>query len=444
MLLLKLAWRSLWRNRRRTIITITAITLALTMAIFFIAFAEGVYAKMIDDAVRMQAGHLTVEHPEYRAAPAIDLTVEASAGLRRRIEALPGVEATKALVVGQGVARAGQGTSGVAVLGVEPEAERRSSPLARKLVAGSYFDRSDAAEVVLGLELARRLGLGSRRQAQKIVDFWWPSLSGFRRQRADWVEDLRPYLAPGRKLVIASNNADGELVEELARVRGVFSTGAVEVDGYLVQLPIDFARRLYGLAPGAANQLGVILGRADDLERIRLRVQKMVGRTSRVWTWKQVLPDLAAYIEVDGGSNMIFQGILFVLVLFVIFNTILMSVLERRREWAVLLAIGTTPGRLRGQIALESALLGLLGCLFGEALGGWLAHLLELHGLDLRTFYPNGLSVSGIAMDPIIHADLTWQLLVVCGLVVFLSTMLVSLYPMGQLRRIRLADVLRG
>ncbi|RME24774.1 MAG: ABC transporter permease [Deltaproteobacteria bacterium] len=444
MLLLKLAWRSLWRNRRRTIITVVAISLALALAIFFIAFGEGVYAKMIDDAVRMQAGHVTVEHPDYRAAPSVDLTVDASPELRKRIERLPGVESTKALIVGQGVARAGQGVSGIVVLGVEPEVERRTSPLARKLVAGNYLEGSDGARVVLGLELARRLGLGSRKKAEKLVGQWWPWLGTLGRDRQEWIDELRPYLSIGRKLVIATNNARGELVEELVRVQGVFATGAPEIDGYIVQVPIGFARRLYGLGEGKANQLGVVLRSTDGLERVRREVQEVVGSSAKVWTWKQVLPDLAAYIEVDGGSNMIFQGIFFVLVLFVIFNTILMSVLERRREWAVLMAIGTTPGRLKGQIALESAILGLLGCLFGEAIGGWLAWWMERDGLDLRAFYPQGFNVSGIAIEPIVYADLTWQLMVVCGAIVFLSTMLVSLYPMGQLRRLRLADILRG
>ena len=108
-MIVRLAWRSIWRYRRRTIITVVSIGLGLTFAIFFLTMAEGIYAKMVDDVVRMQAGHITIENKEYREAPSIDLWVEDSETIRPRIEELPAVERTKLLIFGQGVARSGSG-----------------------------------------------------------------------------------------------------------------------------------------------------------------------------------------------------------------------------------------------------------------------------------------------------------------------------------------------
>jgi ABC-type lipoprotein release transport system permease subunit len=132
----RLAWRSLWRHRRRTIITVVSIGFGLALFVFSVSLADGMYARLIEDAVRMQAGHVTVEDVASRDAPAVDRRVRGVAALAARIEALPGVETTKRLVLGQGVARSGTGAAGVAVMGVEPDAEARTSPLARRLIAG--------------------------------------------------------------------------------------------------------------------------------------------------------------------------------------------------------------------------------------------------------------------------------------------------------------------
>ncbi len=445
--LLKLAWRSIWRSKRRTIITIVSISFSLALAVFFVAFADGIYAKLIDDAVRMQAGHLTVEHVEYRDAPAIDLVVDNIEKLRVEIEKLPGVERTKALVMGQGVAKSGLGAIGVVVMGVEPSMETGSSPFARKLTAGAYLTEGDVNKVVVGSQLARRLKLERKKEARRLLTVLEP-LAAFAGLDAEALHQrLKIQLSVGKKMVIASNNVDGEMVEELVRVKGIFETGAVEIDGFFIQLPIDFARKFFGMKPGQATQLGVLVtnpGRRDEvMDRVRAMVGAEQKRKIAVRTWEEVLPDLAAYIKIDGGSNYVFQGILIFLVMFTIFNTILMSVLERRREFAMLLALGTPPGRLKGQIMIETALIGLIGVALGLLIGGLSGYAMQVHGLDLTYLFEEGVSVSGIAFDPVIHALVTPKMLATVGGIVFGATLLLSLYPMGRIKRIPVADVLR-
>ena len=136
-LVTRLAWRSLWRNPRRTLITVASIGLGLAVAVVFIAVCEGVYHQVIQDGVRMQAGHLTLEHPGYREAPAVDLWIDGVAGLRRHLEQMEGVAFTKPLILAQGVARTGAGSVGVMVMGVAPGVEQEVSPLARNLRAES-------------------------------------------------------------------------------------------------------------------------------------------------------------------------------------------------------------------------------------------------------------------------------------------------------------------
>ncbi|MBW1809237.1 MAG: ABC transporter permease [Deltaproteobacteria bacterium] len=441
-----LAWRSIWRNRRRTIITVSSIAFSLALAVFFIAVGDGVYAKLVDDAARMQAGHMTVENVEYRDAPAIDLIVKDLDKLRKEIEAIPDVERTKALVIGQGVAKSGAGAIGVIVAGIEPSSEVGSSPLSKKLIAGKYLEDGDQRKVIVGAELAKRLKLGKKKEATRIAALLRPTVEFFGVNSDPLVEIIRIRLAIGKKLVVSSNNVDGELVEELVRVKGVFKTGAVEIDAYFIQLPIDFARKLYGIGMNQSSQLGVLVKDVADRDEVMETVAQLIKENPEVTCkpWEEVLPDLAAYIQVDKGSNLIFQGIFIFLILFIIFNTVLMSVLERKREFAGLWAVGTPPGRLKGQILFESGLIGLLGVVIGLGIGGVLAYLTQIYGIDMSGLMDESTSVSGFAFDTMLHAKLTSELLLVMGLIVFCATLFISLYPMGRIKRIHVADVLRG
>jgi ABC-type lipoprotein release transport system permease subunit len=445
MQLIKLAWRSIWRNRRRTIITLVSMVLGLVIAIFFIAFAEGVYTKMTDSAVRMLGGHVTLEHPEYRDAPAVDMTVGNLADIRKRIEELPEVERTKVLVLGQGVAKSGGGAVGVAVIGVEPSAEKGSSPMHQKIIAGEYLQDNDKRKVIIGSQLAKQLKLGKLKDGIKAAERVRPWIEYSKIPFEKMVEDARMRLAVGKKMVIATTNINGDMVEELLRVKGIFCVGATEIDGYMIQVPVDTARKIYGMQAGEATQLGVVVTNPDTQAQVLAKVRQMASREKvSVLPWDEVMPDLAAYIEVDGGSNYVFQGILIFLLMFVIFNTLLMSVLERRREFAVLLALGTPANKLRLQIVVETVFIALIGCTLGLLAGFGVTYPLTESGIDISGLYEEGVSVSGYAIEPIVYPWMSWELFAWLGGLVFAATMLLSLYPMRKAAQIEVADLLRG
>ncbi|MES0396167.1 MAG: FtsX-like permease family protein [Syntrophobacteria bacterium] len=405
----RLAWRSIWRNRRRTLITVLSIGFGLACTVFFIAIGEGVYAQLIDQVVRMQAGHITMENPGYRDAPAVDLWVKAPESLRSQIERLPQVERTKLIIMGQGIARSASGDISATLMGIEPSVELDTSPLVRHIVAGRYLNDDDGPWVVIGSELAKRLKL-----------------------------------AVGKKMVLTTNDAAGNLVDELCRVRGIFETGSVEIDGYFIQAPIDFARRLFGLPEESATQLGVVLRIPEAQEFILREARLMVAEQDiAVLPWQEVIPEIASYIKLDKGSNLIFQAILIFLILFTIFNTILMSVLEREREFAVLLALGTKPVQLRLQILMESAYLGLIGCALGLLVGGLAAWAAQVWGIDLRSLLEEGFTISGFAVSAKMHARVTTGLLLGTAGLVFGATLILSLIPMRRATRLSIVDQLR-
>ncbi len=409
MLLIRLAWRSLWRNKRRTLITVSSIGFGLAFAVFFVALGEGMYGQMVDQVVRMQAGHVTLEHRGYEAAPAVDLYIAVSPDLRRKVASVPGVERTKLHVLGQGIAKSATGTVTAALMGVEPELERLTSPLPEHMVQGSFLEQGDGALVVVGSELAGRLDV-----------------------------------EVGKKVVLTTNDAQGDLVEELCRVKGIFRTGSDELDGYFIQMPLDFARRLFRMPEETATRLGVVLGKADAQQRVLTDVRGLdLPPSAVVRPWQEVLPELAAYIRMDRASNWIFQGILVFLILFTILNTLLMSVMERQREFAVLLALGTLPGQIRLQLLIESAFLGLAGCALGACLGSLAAVWVDRAGIDLSVFLEEGITISGFAVSTTLNTRLTPQILATTTAVVFAATVCLSLIPMRRATRVAVAETLR-
>ncbi len=409
LLVLRLAWRSLWRHRRRTLINISSIGLGLTVALVIISLTAGVYHQIIEDGVRMQAGHLTLEHSAYRQAPAVDLFLCDIGPLRRHLEQSPQVSYLKPLILGQGVAKSGRGAVGVMVMGVVPEVEQRVSPLAQRLVTGTYLKEGEGAWVVLGSHLARTLKV-----------------------------------RPGQKVIITTNNAAGELLEELFRVKGVFHTGAAELDGYLLQIPLSQARRLFGLGSDCVTQLGVILTGGEHQAALRRDLEsRSAGKNRAVRGWQEINPDLAAHVRLDRAANWVFQGLLLAIILFTILNTLLMSCMEREKEFAMLLALGTPPALLKVQLLLETVLLGFMGCTLGALLGGGLALALQNWGVDLSTFLARGGSYSGFAVSTHIYARLSPALF--WGILALFqgAVMVLGFWPWRRVSRIQMVELLR-
>jgi len=404
-----LAWRSLWRNRRRTLITLSSIILGLTLVMILVCIGEGVYARLVDDAVRLQGGHVTLMHRGYMDAPSADLYIGRTNVLRNRIEKLSGVERTKGLVLGQALVKTATGAVGAMVMGVEPLVETGTSPLPGRIKEGRYLSGDGGAQAVIGAAMAERLNL-----------------------------------RVGSKFVLAANDTRGGMVEELCRVRGIFRMGSDEMDGYLIQVPVGFARRLYGLPKDALTYLGVVLDDSDTRHAVAKLISNMPESSGySALPWEKVLPEVASYIRLDRTQNYIFQAILMFLVLFTIFNTILMSVLEREREFGVLLALGTAPMRLRVQVFLESVYLNLAGVGGGLLLGGLLVWYYQVHGIDFSRFTRAEMSISGFSMQMMLHPRLTAGILGWIGGLVYAATLLLSLYPVWRSTRMDLAGVLR-
>ncbi|SVE04543.1 uncharacterized protein METZ01_LOCUS457397, partial [marine metagenome] len=213
LLIIKISWLSLWRNKRRTFISLFSIIIGTGIPIFFVCIAWGFYAGLIDDVARLMSGHITYEHKDYRNSPSNDLWVGDTIKINNTLTNNDNILFTKQIVNLQGVAHTAKGSVGISLMGIEPEKEIAISFLPENIIEGKYLSKVDERLVVVGEKLANNLNVGV-----------------------------------GKKFVFTTNDIKGELTEELFRVKGIFKTGSKEIDGHLIQSNIAIARKVAGLS----------------------------------------------------------------------------------------------------------------------------------------------------------------------------------------------------
>jgi ABC-type lipoprotein release transport system permease subunit len=182
---------------------------------------------------------------------------------------------------------------------------------------------------------------------------------------------------------------------------------------------------------GEITQLAIFITNQRTTDRVieHLKINLSDVNEVAVLSWREVMPELASYVELDGTSNYIFQIIIFIIIAAGILNTILMSVMERQFEFGVLLCLGMKPRNLLFLILTESMLLGLLGVTVGTVMGLACNQYFTIKGFDMTLFTGENLDISGIALDPILYSDLYPDHLVITVVLVFLMTVLVGIYP---------------
>ena len=380
--------------------------------LFFLCVLRGVfYAGLIDDVARLMSGHITYEHVEYRNSPSNDLWVDDIQKINKTLNNNAEVLSTKQIVNLQGVAHTAKGSVGISLMGIEPEKEITISFLPETVIEGNYLSKEDGRWVVVGDQLAKNLNI-----------------------------------SVGKKFVFTTNNIKGELVEELFRVKGIFKTGSKEIDGHFVQSDIEIARKIAGLGGDDVSQLGIIVKNPDTHENLLQDLQKSLAKKNGVFlSWQKIMPDVATTIRMDRTAISSFMIMLVVIVLFTMFSTILMSTLERKREFASLLAIGTQQKELKIQIFIETIFFGLIACPLGSLLGIGFAKWVE--GYDMMNVVggkSEDMSVGGFGMDTIITPLFSAPLILQISIFFFLAVQLLSILPIYLISRISITDELRS
>jgi len=405
----KMAWRNLWRSKRRTIITLVSIVFGIFLAVIHTGLSDGSYSKLIDMAALMGAGHVTIEPIGYRKQQNIEIFITGVSRMIAAIKTRPDVLHASARIVGQAMAATAEDSSGVGFVGIDPFDAKGQLVMLNHIIEGSFDAPSNASVVVIGAGLAKKLGVKLK-----------------------------------SKVVITTTDKSGEVVSGLFRVCAIFKTGSDAADKYSIVVPIDSIRKLVGYGPEDASQIAVLVHDQRKAKRVAGELSALAEKHGGVsLPWFDVIPTLAAFIKIKSTSNYFIQILVFLLIAAGIFNTLLMSVLERFREFGIMMAMGMTPYRLWKLILAEASFLAVVGILSGIVFTAPVFCYLHTHGLDMRGLVGQKMSLYGIMFDPVIRTALfiDRELIVICG--VFVLVLITGLYPAIIASKTRPVDAIK-
>ncbi len=385
------------RNKRRTAITAFSVAFGVLLSVTFTASGDYAYTNMINTSAVMGLGHLSVEHPDYQDTPTMDKRLVDAFAVQQKALQTPGVTAAPIRIMGQAMFASGAKSVGGTFIAIDPAQETPAYNIfLRTLVEGQCFTADEEHGVVVGAKMAEKLNLRL-----------------------------------GKKLIFTLTDKDGELVSELSRVSGIFKTGDDSVDGALVLLPLALARKALGYESKAASLVAIFLADHREAAAIKSNLAALWAGMPDigVLTWQQGQPDLAGLIAVDRLFNRLLQFLVGLVIAAGITNTLLMSVMERRREFGIMMALGMMPGQVMRLVLLESCWLALLGLALGVIITTpWFLYMVRI-GIDFSGQIGEDYSAGGVLVDPVMKFRLYRESALWIAGAVFFLTLVAGIFP---------------
>ena len=361
------------------------------------------YTRMIDAGAKMGMGHITVAARDYNRAPSSQKRLQSANQHQATLRELPEVSSVIARIQGQAMFASARKSIGGTFIAIDPAQETASNNLfIQSLVEGKMLETVSDKGIVMGVDLARKL-----------------------------------QLSLGKKVVYTTTDVNGDIVSAIARVSGLFRTGVSEVDGGLALLPLQSVQTVLGYESDEVSFIAVNLHdqRASHVLRDSLQ-QQAAFQDMEVLNWQQTQPDLAGMIAVDKSANKISQLLIALIISAGIINTMLMSVLERIREFGVMMALGMSPRHLFGLVMLESFWLAVTGLIIGIIITiPWYLYMFET-GLDLTSAYGDDFSFGGVLLDTVFKIRLFKESVVGILIGLFSLALIAGAYPAWRASRI--------
>lgn len=413
--LLQLAWRNLWRNPRRTVITMAAIAFGYAMLLFVACLMAGLRWQMIENGTCLVMSQIQLHAPGYYPNRSIQKTVGGKKGtdvnaMLAAITADRRVYAAAPRVYGYGLLSAAHRSAGVELLGIVPDQERKITTLNSQIAKGSYLTARMPKGVVMGDKLASTIGI-----------------------------------EVGSEIVLLTQAADGSMGNDVYTVVGIFHSGLDAVDRGLVLMSLSSLQELLHLAPARIHEVGIKLNDITVATTVAAAFEVQLGKTLavRVRAWPEVAPELASYVQFNRGITFVLFFIFFLLAVIGVMNTMLMAVFERTRELGMLMALGMRPVQVMVLILAEAAGLAMASLVVGGAVGVPLLWYLQVHGLDLGGGTGEVVSLAGVVVGHLWYGRQDFPAYSEAALGLAATALLSALYPAWRAAQLRPTEAIR-
>jgi ABC-type lipoprotein release transport system permease subunit len=394
-----LAWRNIRRNRRRLILTLSAIAFATFATLAMRGIQIGTYAVNISNIVQQFSGYLQLQHREYHENLSLKYNYTFDSALISIMNSVPQVKGWTPRVYGDGLTALKDNSFGIAIIGIDPARERQVTNLIHRIKDGGFFSSDTTAEVVLGYKL---------------------------------LENLKASI--GDEIVILTQGFDGSLGNLKFRIVGTVKLGSPELDAMAVFMGLRKSQELLAL-PNRIHALAINVGNLNAIEPVKEELaEKIENKQLTVLTWEEVMPDFKQSIELDNISGILYLLMLIIIVAFGILNTVLMSVVERFKEFGITLSIGMPQIKLVYLVFIETFFVAVLGLLLGNIIGWGINYYLlqyPVHfGSEFAKMYEEygWLPVMTSSLDPVIFVNVSLSILAI--------SFLACLYPAYKVLRL--------
>lgn len=404
--LLSLSWRNIWRHRRRTYFSMVAIGFGLVLVLFYSGMIGGLIGEAKNQLDNGGMGHVEVFAVDWRPKKQVTVTIPDKSAWLGQVTLPPGTEIGDRVVT-KGLASSARGNEPVELFGVDWKEETQLSAHLRDVREGALPADGDEQGILVGQQLAERLKL-----------------------------------KPGTKLRVMVQRADGEMGANLFRVRGVFHSISSGIGKRQVFVSKAAARSLLGLGD-VSHQVVIQLAQAEQADAVATQLKAALGPGYDVKTWGELLPVVKRMEALT--NNVVFAIALFVYLLvgLGILNTMLMSVLERTREFGVLMSVGTRPGRVVSLVVAESFWVATLSVVLGGLLGAALTHYFSVHPITLWANSGESFELEGMNIATSIRAKFDLINVVKASSFVYAMALIVGVYPALRIARLQPAEALR-
>ena len=411
----RIGWRNLGRHRKRTVITALGLGVGYFAVVFIIGWAEGIGAEMVENATGLVSGQIEIHDADYRPERSLYDTIGGRDGIDvdamlATVFADPAVLAAAPRVYAGGLISSGEATSAGMLMGIDPDLETRLSRFLDDLVEGR-LPEPGRNEVVIGAEMVRQLEV-----------------------------------SVGDEVVVVAPGADGSMGNDLFRIAGMYRTGLAELDSSFAVFALGDLQILLTLDAGRIHEVSVSTADPWIAQEAAARLEAALtsgGSALEVLSWTELRPEMVEYVSLIDSFYLIIFAIVFLIAMFGVANTMLMATFERRREFAVMLALGTTPFAVVLAVLYEAVGMGILSLIVGSAITFPLMVWWHNAPPDMSWLYGE-LTLMGALMRPSLRVEYNVAIWVQAAFALLATAVLAALYPAARAARVPPADTLSG
>jgi ABC-type lipoprotein release transport system permease subunit len=397
MWLIKMAWKNMWRNRSRTIITMSAIFFAVILSVIASSLKDGIFDNLVKNVVSFYTGYAQVHKQGYWDEQILDNSFEKSAEAEQKILQDKNISAITSRLESFALVSSEDITKGSLVVGINPEKENEITLLKNKVISGSYLQENDTA-LLLAQGLAKRLKLNV-----------------------------------GDTAVLIGQGYHGATAAGKYRIKGVVKFGSPELNDKALFMPLPVTQDFYS-AYGMITSYILSLNNTNRLQETVSTTGISLGNTYEVMSWENMMPEIKQHINTDSDNMKYIQGILYMLICFGIFGTLLMMMVERKFEMGMLVAIGMKKTKLILLMLVESVLTVLAGCILGIFAAIPLVYYLNRHPIKIGG--ETAKAYERFGFEAIFPTSTEASNFIYQGIVVLVIGLLLSLYPMYKIIRL--------